>query len=238
MDDPADRPAPGPLGLVQRFLNAPTAEPTADELQLGDELRRLAAIGESQASLAARFGVSQQLVSAALRQRRLVGPTGQSLATPRTTAAWLAANGFHPGAETLSDGMHRRILSLRDTLHTLAMANNGGPLPPSSTAVLGDVAAGARLSFSVTEGGTLLLAPANNGPERFIEAILVAVFEAQRDGAWPRLKACPADRCQHVFYDSSRNRTATWCSMAICGNRAKVRSYQVRRRMEVRREQP
>jgi predicted RNA-binding Zn ribbon-like protein len=43
-----------------------------------------------------------------------------------------------------------------------------------------------------------------------------------------RLKVCPADDCQAAFYDKSRNHSAIWCDMAVCGNRAKVREYRER----------
>ena len=234
VDDPADRPAPGPLTLVQEFLNAPTEEPTPEDLQLGDEMRRLAAAGESQAALAARFGVSQQLVSAALRERRLAGPPGVSLATPATTAAWLREHGFELD-QGLSEIDHQKVRRLRDALHALTMANNGADLPHAALTSLNAVAAETRLGFMFTPDTTCQLGPTSAGAGRFIEAILLTVYEAQREGTWPRLKACPADRCQHVFYDSSKNRTATWCSMAICGNRAKVRNYQERRRTLARR---
>jgi predicted RNA-binding Zn ribbon-like protein len=32
------------------------------------------------------------------------------------------------------------------------------------------------------------------------------------------------------FYDYSPNRSAAWCSMQLCGNRAKTRAYRRRRR--------
>lgn len=230
MDDPADRPAPGQLAVVQAFLNAPLQEPTFDELQLGDELRRLAAIGESQAALAARFGISQQLVSAALRERRLAGPPNQSLASPSTSAGWLRAQGFEAGPGPLSEADHQRIRQLRDALHALTFANNGGPQVGTAVEALNRIASDIRLGMSFAPDGASAVEPRGTGAGRFIETVLLAVHEAQRDGTWPRLKACPADRCEHVFYDASRNRTATWCSMAICGNRAKVRNYQERRR--------
>ena len=46
------------------------------------------------------------------------------------------------------------------------------------------------------------------------------------DGTWRRLKACREDTCQWAFYDRSKNRSGTWCSMAVCGNRAKARAYR------------
>jgi predicted RNA-binding Zn ribbon-like protein len=42
------------------------------------------------------------------------------------------------------------------------------------------------------------------------------------------LKACPADDCQYAFYDRSRNHSAVWCDMKVCGNRAKVRQFRTR----------
>jgi len=36
--------------------------------------------------------------------------------------------------------------------------------------------------------------------------------------------------CHWSFYDYSPNRSATWCSMQLCGNRKKTRDYRRRRR--------
>ncbi len=57
---------------------------------------------------------------------------------------------------------------------------------------------------------------------------LKRIADAQAAGTWERLKSCPADDCRWAFYDRSRNRSAVWCNMAVCGNRAKVRSYRER----------
>ena len=46
-------------------------------------------------------------------------------------------------------------------------------------------------------------------------------------GTWPRLKGCA--QCEWVFFDRSKNRSGTWCSMTICGNRTKNRAYRRRR---------
>ncbi|MFI7544479.1 CGNR zinc finger domain-containing protein [Actinoplanes sp. NPDC049599] len=34
--------------------------------------------------------------------------------------------------------------------------------------------------------------------------------------------------CRSVFYDRSKNGSKTWCSMEVCGNRNKTRSYRRR----------
>jgi CGNR zinc finger/Putative stress-induced transcription regulator len=43
-----------------------------------------------------------------------------------------------------------------------------------------------------------------------------------------RVKICPARDCRWAFYDTSRNRSRQWCSMEVCGNRAKARAHRER----------
>ena len=47
---------------------------------------------------------------------------------------------------------------------------------------------------------------------------------AMADGSWSRVKSCRNDTCRWLFYDHSRNRSGTWCTMAICGSRMKSRA--------------
>ena len=53
-------------------------------------------------------------------------------------------------------------------------------------------------------------------------------FEAQLTGDWSRMKGCR--QCGYAFFDRSKNRSAAWCAMSICGNRTKNRAYYRRRR--------
>lgn len=77
--------------------------------------------------------------------------------------------------------------------------------------------------------GQPYLVPAVSGVRHSLARILAAVAAMSSDD-WHRLKVCPADDCQWVFYDESRNRSRRWCSMEGCGNRSKVRSYRRRGR--------
>ena len=63
------------------------------------------------------------------------------------------------------------------------------------------------------------------GVDRPIGELLMSVTAAMTAGNWNRLKVCANDACQRAFYDSSRNRSGRWCSMATCGNRMKGRAY-------------
>jgi predicted RNA-binding Zn ribbon-like protein len=45
--------------------------------------------------------------------------------------------------------------------------------------------------------------------------LLSAVFAAQENGTWERLKACA--ECHWALYDHTKNRSASWCDPAKCG---------------------
>ena len=60
--------------------------------------------------------------------------------------------------------------------------------------------------------------------------VAAAVAHLAISGDWDRIKICPADDCRWAFYDASRNRSRQWCSMAVCGNRAKARAHRERTR--------
>lgn len=57
-------------------------------------------------------------------------------------------------------------------------------------------------------------------------AVLAAAGRLAVLGQWTRVKICPADDCRWAFYDRSRNRSRTWCSMQVCGNREKARTWR------------
>lgn len=61
-----------------------------------------------------------------------------------------------------------------------------------------------------------------------VGAVLAAAARLAILGDWKRVKICPADDCRWAFYDQSRNRSRTWCSMSVCGNREKARSWRKR----------
>ena len=77
-----------------------------------------------------------------------------------------------------------------------------------------------------------MLQTADDGPTvraEGLSAIVAAVATGRADGTWERLKACRQETCRWLFYDGSRNRSSSWCSMQICGSREKQRAYRRRR---------
>jgi predicted RNA-binding Zn ribbon-like protein len=126
---------------------------------------------------------------------------------------WLAEHGI--------DGETERALALRESLRALALANNALPLQEGAVEVFN--AAAARLHVELDEAGRVRLGPIVDPLDRIVEIALGAML----DGTWTRLKACR--HCSWSFYDKSPNRSGTWCSMQLCGNRSKTRSYRRRR---------
>src|SRR5919106_1184137 len=124
---------------------------------------------------------------------------------------------------------HRRALDLREALRALAAANNGEPLNPFAVATLNHSARQAGLVAGFAASGAPHETPTANGVDRALGELLAIVHRAVRDGSWSRLKACHEHGCRWAFYDHSRNRSSTWCAMALCGTRAKMRTYRARR---------
>lgn len=122
----------------------------------------------------------------------------------------------------------RRALEVRAALRSLALANNGGPRDPHATRVLETAAARGRLVVRFEDDATRLV-PAERSLDGALADLVGIVHTAMADGTWPRLKACRRDACHWLFYDRSRNRSAVWCRMAVCGNRVKTKAYRERR---------
>jgi predicted RNA-binding Zn ribbon-like protein len=76
--------------------------------------------------------------------------------------------------------------------------------------------------------GRVAIAPAGDDTRAALTRLLVIAAEATTLGTWTRLKVCSADDCQWAFYDRSPTRSGCWCSMQICGSRAKARAYRSR----------
>ena len=116
---------------------------------------------------------------------------------------------------------------VREALRALLHANNGAAPDPAAEAVLDRAARRAELEPAF---GAAALVPRAGGVDGGIGRVLAAAFAAMLEGSWRRLKACPREVCGWAFYDRSSNASATWCSMQVCGGRAKAGAYYRRRR--------
>jgi predicted RNA-binding Zn ribbon-like protein len=149
------------------------------------------------------------------------------LPNARALRAWLRAHALLSSRTPVSPADLTRTLELREALRALLVANNDRRRSAGFD-VLNRAADRARLGVHFGERG-IELVPGAKGVDRALGEIIAVVAAALRDGSWERLKACR--NCRWAFYDYSRNSSATWCSMQLCGNRLKTRAYRRRRRV-------
>jgi predicted RNA-binding Zn ribbon-like protein len=149
--------------------------------------------------------------------------------TPDLLADWLRARELLPASQRVDRGAHARAIAVREGLRALAAANNGDTPDPHRVDDLNRVAGGLPLLMQVAPGDWHLL-PSEDGADGFLAGLLGTLARSMADGSWTRVKACHRLDCRWLFFDQSRNRSGTWCSMAGCGSRMKSRAYRARRR--------
>jgi predicted RNA-binding Zn ribbon-like protein len=94
---------------------------------------------------------------------------------------------------------------------------------------LGELLAAAPLVVTVSAAdGSATLSPADD-PAPLASRVAAAVAEALTAGTWLRLKACELPECHWAYYDRSPAGRGRWCTMSVCGARAKMRTYRARR---------
>lgn len=145
-------------------------------------------------------------------------------------AAWLRERALIAAEETVVEADRTRVVAFRERLRRLLLTHNGVAGRPEAGRELTDEVRSSLLRVAVGEDGCMTLVPACGGVDGAIAQLVAAITTAAIDGSWERMKACREDTCHWAFYDHSKNASGTWCSMAVCGNRAKVRRHRERQR--------
>jgi predicted RNA-binding Zn ribbon-like protein len=86
--------------------------------------------------------------------------------------------------------------------------------------------------FIVTDDRRLALEVARRwrSPESLLIPIAEALARVVVEEDFAQVKACEGHHCTLLFADHTRGRARRWCSMGICGNRAKVAAHRQRQR--------
>jgi predicted RNA-binding Zn ribbon-like protein len=150
------------------------------------------------------------------------------IGTPGKAGAWLRDKGLVAPGDRISGADVARLRELREAIRALAIANRRRQPDPAAAAAIRELSGAARLSVAVDDAGRTALEPGHGGVDGAVATLLGILHEAQLTGHWARMKACR--QCEYAFFDRSKNRSAAWCAMSICGNRTKNRAYYRRRR--------
>jgi predicted RNA-binding Zn ribbon-like protein len=153
----------------------------------------------------------------------------EELGCPGDLGAWLRARELVPAEVRVTRADLTEAIELREALRAVLLAHNGTPAPASAGAALDAAAVRAGLRLRFGEDGSSRLEPEARGVAGSLGRLLVIVHAAIAGGTWGRLKACRDHTCEFAFYDHTKNRSGAWCTMEVCGNRAKARAYRQRR---------
>jgi predicted RNA-binding Zn ribbon-like protein len=162
--------------------------------------------------------------------------------------AWLEQAGLVP-AKTLKqlrtsampgefDGVAAQARSLRDWFRTFVVERMGKPLDASAIAALQPLN---RLlerdeAFKVivaddSDRSSKLGLQVNRrwrAPESVLLPIAESLAQFVCDEDFKDVKHCEGETCTLLFADHTRGRQRRWCSMAVCGNRAKQAAHRNR----------
>ena len=140
------------------------------------------------------------------------------LATKEGTRAWLAAAGI---ATVPTPGTRHALVTARQAIRDV-LAVPGGP---AALERLNQVLGHGRLRLSIgppaDPGQTLEVDDPAWRPAVMAAANLLELLKQAPD----RIRRCQHPACVLWFYDTTRNGTRRWCSMATCGNRAKAHRH-------------
>lgn len=156
---------------------------------------------------------------------------GDLIATPEGWRRWRAAAGLEMPAGGSGGGDDLgAVHELRAALARLFTVLATGAAPEADDVALVNryLARAAVHPHLDLHGGALSVAPHAPREADALAAIALdfADFVTRHEPA--RLKHCSNPECSLVFYDTARNGARRWCSMATCGNRAKVRAHRLR----------
>jgi predicted RNA-binding Zn ribbon-like protein len=163
----------------------------------------------------------------------LVGEWGTDLfSTPAGLRDWCMREGLiSRRTDPFGDVDVERAIAIREGLRALAaIGGHERSVSPERRAAFNAATDGLPMRLVLAATGVQLVPAVDEPLARALASVLSIAYGAIFDGRWERLKICPGEHCGWAFYDHSRNKSGRWCSMSVCGGRAKARSYYRRAR--------
>lgn len=127
----------------------------------------------------------------------------------------------------------RRAIALREMIFRIFSALATGRSPESTDLAALNAARAevlAHSSINRTRGRFVLDWDEPGALERMLWDIVISAADLLTSERLSRVRECSGDTCDWLFVDTSRNHMRRWCSMSVCGNRAKSRRFLRKRR--------
>jgi predicted RNA-binding Zn ribbon-like protein len=130
--------------------------------------------------------------------------------------------------------VYREVVKLRAALRAGAERLVAGkPVGDEMVGVVNQVLA-SRPSYPrlvrVGKGYASRLEPVSRSPLHLLVPVAESAAWLLEHGDSSLVRRCEGTRCVLLFYDTTRNKSRRWCSMAGCGSRAKAVAYYRRTR--------
>jgi predicted RNA-binding Zn ribbon-like protein len=154
----------------------------------------------------------------------------ERLPTPTQLGVWLRQATLTTKRLEPSPASYRRALQLREAIAHVAAATITGKHPARSDIAAINEVARRWAPRPYLDPKTLSLTSGEREP---VDAAIgrialdaIALFSDPEERA--RLRTCGLDSCGAIFLTPAGHRERRWCSMARCGNRAKVTAFRKR----------
>jgi len=126
-----------------------------------------------------------------------------------------------------------RARALREAVYEAASAVARGERPdrPALTAIQAAFAQAMARSELTDEGGEYGWRSSADGVDLVLDAVAKDAVDLLLSPGRARIKECGdgENGCGWLFVDATKSGTRRWCSMAVCGTRAKVTRHRTRR---------
>jgi predicted RNA-binding Zn ribbon-like protein len=145
---------------------------------------------------------------------------------PETLARWCVEGRFLPVSLKPSASELASVRLLRESIYRAASAvrQSRKPVPEDIATINGWAARGALVPELTPDGRS-----AAWRSERTLSPVLATIARDAIDllirTPATRIKLCADPTCRGLFVDESRPGKRRWCSMSICGNRAKSKTF-------------
>jgi predicted RNA-binding Zn ribbon-like protein len=161
-------------------------------------------------------------------QGRLKSSPRELLFTPHDLSRWLVSAGLAARLPATDESDLILARRLREAIYVLARAQQpDGADPSAAREILNTIAcspsAVPRLS---ADGAVQLLGP----PASLLVTLARDAISLFGGEAATHIRQCQSSTCTLFFIDTSRSGDRKWCSMAGCGNKAKVAEFRRRNR--------
>lgn len=141
---------------------------------------------------------------------------------------WMNAAGLTGSTSVSATEMKVEFLTFRFSLRRMVLAMIGGKTPLSNDIeIFNKCLVQARTTDTLMSSAGALAFNSALPVTQIIALSALPVIASRSEMI--RVKMCPADRCGWLFLDESKNGRRRWCSMDLCGNRAKARRHYQKR---------